>query len=105
MLSCMRAVRSTIAALLVALGVLVTACEKGETAGPGPRPGPDPHESAAQDQEWVARPPPLPSSSPYISDLVTPGCTGGVARFELWLSGWGGEAWARDRGADLRAPG
>jgi hypothetical protein len=90
------AVRSTIAAaplLFLALGALgLTACEKGETAGPGPRPDPDPHESAAQ--EWVTRPPPLPSSSPYISDVVTPGCTGGVARFELWLSGWGGEAWA-----------
>ena len=30
----------------------------------------------------------------YISDVVTPGCTDGQARFELWLSGWGGEAWA-----------
>ena len=92
----MRAVRSTIAAapaLCVAVGALVlTACEKGETGGPGARPGPDPHGSAAQ--EWVARPPPLPSSSPYISDVVTPGCTDGQARFELWLSGWGGEAWA-----------
>jgi hypothetical protein len=92
----MRAVWSTIAAapaLFVAVGALVlTACEKGETGGPGARPGPDPHGSAAQ--EWVARPPPLPSWSPYISDVVTPGCTDGQARFELWLSGWGGEAWA-----------
>lgn len=53
----------------------------GRSSGPD---GPDP-------QTWVARPAPLPSAEPYITDLLTPGCTDGALRFDVWLAGWGGE--------------